>query len=91
MLPAANQHDKVWHIAEALGLPCAACHSYQVPYSCPTSFPRRFQAVHPYLYQQLQAVQRASADQPASMGRATHPDHINSVTSDQPQLLGWGE
>ncbi|KAL6762927.1 hypothetical protein V8C86DRAFT_2509173 [Haematococcus lacustris] len=82
---------EVWHIAEALGLPCAACHSYQVPYSCPTSFPRRFQAVHPTLYQQLQAVRRASADQPASMGRATHPDHINSVTSDQPQLLGWGE
>ena len=39
-------HAQGYHMAEALRMPCAAAAPYQVPYTCPGSFKRRFLAVY---------------------------------------------
>lgn len=41
---------EAWHLAELYRLPCAVMAPYVVPYSAPSSFERRFRAIHPLLY-----------------------------------------
>lgn len=42
-----------WHIAEAMGIPCAVVSPTVVPYTPPSSFARRFERAYPGLYQRL--------------------------------------
>jgi FkbM family methyltransferase len=42
-----------WHIAEALGIPCAVVSPTVVPYTPPSSFAKRFRRAYPGLYQSL--------------------------------------
>jgi hypothetical protein len=41
------------HLAEALGVPCAAAHPYPIPYAAPAAFERRLAAAHPRLHATL--------------------------------------
>jgi hypothetical protein len=41
------------HLAEALGVPCAAAHPYPIPYACPAAFERRLATAHPRLHAAL--------------------------------------
>lgn len=39
-----------WHLAELFRLPCVIMAPYVVPYSAPSTFERRFRAMHPLLF-----------------------------------------
>lgn len=52
-----------FHIAEALGVPCAAASPCLVPYAAPAAFERAFRRAHPQLFEALQAADECQRQQ----------------------------
>jgi hypothetical protein len=58
-----------WHIAEALGVPCAVASPCVVPYTPPSSFAKRFRQAYPGLFEFLQSQEDGK---PASWREVEH-------------------